>query len=85
MIQNPKLGMNVTYHDGHGKHEIGRIKSLCDDPAYVFVVYHCDDNWKEYFNYTAARTAVKDLTPGWFMRPPNYNEEEFKLDISRVL
>ncbi len=58
------IGEKVTYRS-FGKTEIGIVKSYCDDPEYVFVVYHCDNNWTRYFDYTAARTALSDLSPGW--------------------
>jgi hypothetical protein len=74
-----KPGHKVTYHN-HDKNENGIVKSLCDDLNYVFVVYHCDDKWDEYTNYTAARTPVNLLTKGWL----DDITEEFQLDISRV-
>lgn len=70
-------GDHVTFH-GYKKKEIGIVKSISDE-SHVFVVYHCDDNWHRYEEYTAARTKISDLTYGW------PGESEFKVDISRVL
>jgi hypothetical protein len=38
----------------------GRVKSL-SDKEHVFVVYHCNNDWDTYKNYTPARTNIKDL------------------------
>ena len=43
----------------------GVIKSFSDDPRYAFVVFKCNDDWKNYQNYTAQRTPIKYLKPGW--------------------
>ena len=59
-----KPGDKVTYNTRH-QLEKGVVKRLCDDPDYVFVVYHCNNDWSRYTDYTAARTAVTDLTEGW--------------------
>jgi transcriptional antiterminator len=58
-----KCGDKVTYVS-HNKKEKGIVKSFSDDD-YVFVVYHCDNNWEDYKNYTAARTRICDLILGW--------------------
>lgn len=60
------IGDKVTYHSV-GKTEKGIVKSTYDE-NHVFVVYHCDDNWEDYENYTAARTCIEDLTKGWDTR-----------------
>lgn len=56
------VGRWVTYTTGHGTTERGRIKSWND--TYIFVVYKCAGEWKDYQNYTAAATDPKDLTWG---------------------
>lgn len=56
-------GDKVTYHSV-GKTEKGIVKSISDE-NHVFVVYHCNNNWEDYENYTAARTCIEDLTKGW--------------------
>ena len=48
------VGRWVRYTPPVGNPEDGRIKSWND--KYVFVVYHCDGNWDEFMNYTAAAT-----------------------------
>ena len=58
-----KVGQKVTYHS-FDKDEQGIVKILSDD-YHVFVVYNCADNWDRYFDYTAARTRIADLTIGW--------------------
>lgn len=58
-----QVGEKVTYISHNGK-EKGVVKSLSDD-EHVFVVYHCDDEWNNYQNYTAARTRISDLVLGW--------------------
>lgn len=59
-----KPGQKVTYAPDYGKEEKGIVKSLSNE-NYAFVVYHCGGNWKDYENYTAARTRIKDLKEGW--------------------
>lgn len=41
--------------------ELGRVKSMCEDPDYAFVVYNYGGAFDDYRNYTAARTKVSDL------------------------
>ena len=57
------IGLKVTYKTKHKK-EHGIIKSV-SDKDHVFVVFNCDDNWDEYYNYTATRTRKSDLIFGW--------------------
>lgn len=56
-------GDKVMYHSFNEK-ECGVVKLIRGD-EYVFVVYHCDDKWDQYQNYTAAKTRIRDLTLGW--------------------
>jgi hypothetical protein len=58
-----KPGDKVTYRT-IGKIERGIVKSF-SDAEHVFVVYRCGGEWKRYSDYTAARTRIADLTPGW--------------------
>lgn len=58
-----KPGDKVT-HEWFGKIERGIIKSLSGSD-HAFVVYHCDENWDNYQNYTAERTQIKNLKLGW--------------------
>ncbi len=54
------IGREVKYKPKHiTALEQGRIKFFND--TWVFVVYHCDNDWDNYWNYTAAPTDPKDL------------------------
>ena len=67
-----KPGDKVTFVNEYKK-EQGLVKSLSDD-KHVFVVYHCDDEWDRYFDYTAARTKISDLVPGWIVEDREADE-----------
>ncbi|MGW8324120.1 MAG: hypothetical protein ACWGNI_00360 [Desulfobacterales bacterium] len=56
-------GQKVTYNS-FNKKDHGIVKSISDD-GYAFVVYYCDEEWERYFDYTASRTRIDDLTEGW--------------------
>ena len=59
------IGDKVTYITlAPYKKERGIVKGLSSE-GYVFVVYHCDDNWDRYFDYTGARTDMNNLKMGW--------------------
>ncbi len=45
--------------------ERGIVKSIAPDGD-VFVVYHCDNNWDRYRDYTAAKTRRGDLLMYWW-------------------
>lgn len=62
-----KNGDKVHYTAPHGAKENGIIKSISDDGdmKLAFVVYHCDDDWENYENYTGAATELDSLTIGW--------------------
>lgn len=65
-----KIGDRVHYIPFEGvdssKIENGIIKSILDT-EYCFVVYNCGGEWKNYMNYTAARTKTSQLRKGWFI------------------
>ena len=63
--KNFKVGDKVTYRPDYGQDEKGIIKSFAVDPQYAFVVYHCAEEWDRYWDYTAARTRLSELYPGW--------------------
>lgn len=68
MVKGIHIGQKVYYRPGYKKiheSENGIVKSFCDDPNYVFVVYHWNDELDNYRDYTAARTRVDDLFDGW--------------------
>ncbi len=52
-------GRYVIYIDGTGEENKGRIKSWND--IWIFVVYHCAEEWDNYMEYTAAATDPCDL------------------------
>ena len=56
-------GRKVTYKTPY-KEERGIVKSV-QSKKYTFVVYHCNNNWEDYENYTAQRTRTVDLVEGW--------------------
>ena len=39
--------------------QLGKIKSWND--KWIFVVWKCDNNWKQYYNYTGCATDPKEL------------------------
>lgn len=69
-----EVGDRVTYSTSYKK-EKGIVKSLCEDKDYAFVVYHCGDDWDNYFNYTGARTRIVDLVSGWCIDENIYYDE----------
>lgn len=61
-----KVGDKVHYVDPSITHiENGMIKSLCDNPDYLFVVYSCSEDWEHFYAYTAHRTPIANLKHGW--------------------
>ncbi len=52
-------GRWVEYIGNAGEREKGRIKSW--NQNWIFVVYHCDENWDAYENYTAQATPPAQL------------------------
>lgn len=66
-----KVGYKVRYQGPHlvgsKTYENGIVKEIPDSTEeYVRVVYHCDNNWDRYFDYTGALTAVRNLEVGWY-------------------
>jgi len=72
-----KIGQKVHYqpeHYGEAEWENGLIKEIPDfasdsEPTIEYkcvrVVYNCNDDWKNYKNYTSALTHIRDLKLGW--------------------
>jgi hypothetical protein len=60
---NIKIGQKVTYNSTYMTDK-GIVKTLSNDGC-VFVVYHCDNDWENYKDYTAAKTRIDDLEIGW--------------------
>ena len=57
-------GSKVTYLKGRTK-EHGIIKVFSPEGRHAFVVFHCNNDWENYKDYTGQMSAVKDLKPGW--------------------
>ena len=60
-----KKGDIVTYSPFSGNKQYGKVKSICDDPGFAFVVFSCNDDWDNYEQYTGQKTNIKNLTKGW--------------------
>ena len=64
-----KVGDKVRYqpeHYGEDRCENGIVKEVRDDVTdAVWVVYNCADQWDRYFDYTSAKTHLRDLKMGW--------------------
>lgn len=54
-----QVGEYVTYTDGVGDTERGRLKSFTDTTVYV--VFKCGDQWDNYQNYTGQGCSPADL------------------------
>ena len=76
-ITRLKVGDKVCFQPAHFQSddfENGIIKEIPDfalDPKSphgykcVRVVYHCNNNWDNYQNYTSALTHISSLSLGW--------------------
>jgi len=53
-LKQTDKGRWVKFKCGNFDEKIGRIKSWND--LHIFVVYHCDDDWENYADYTAEAT-----------------------------
>lgn len=60
MAKEIKAGDFVYYNYPHGGQSFGRVKRIDGDIA--FVVFHCNGDWADYKNYTAANCKVGLLT-----------------------
>lgn len=60
---NFKVGEDVHYI-GHNKKENGKIKEIDYGQQTAFVVYHCNDDWDNYRDYTGALTNLSQLKHG---------------------
>ena len=69
-IAELRIGDKVHYQPDHYKEEDrwenGIIKEIREEQTDgVWVVYNCAGNWKDYKNYTGARTKLQDLKLHW--------------------
>ena len=53
------IGRYVTYHPEKRPSELGRIKAMGNH--LVFVVFHCDNHWDRYRDYTAMAVLPTSL------------------------
>ena len=64
-----KVGDKVRYQPSHydeNKWENGIVKEIPTNATYyIRVVYHCNNEWKRYQDYTSAMTSLNDLKKGW--------------------
>lgn len=63
---NFEVGDKVTYVPDYGRSNKGIVKEIpehTDDS--VRVVYNCNDDWKNYKDYTSSLTNVRNLVKGW--------------------
>jgi len=78
-----KVGDKVTLVS-YNRNEHGIIKSI-PDYRYVFVVYNCGGDWDHYQDYTAARTELANLVPGWVGDAIDRNAERNMPAVEKVL
>ena len=58
-----KIGDWVVYYDGSKPPEVGKVKSFpTENRDNAFVVYHCDEEWDKFKDYTGACSDIKCLT-----------------------
>jgi hypothetical protein len=67
-----KIGDKVHYSPQRGEKENGIVKLIYTHIA--FVVYHCNNDWHNYADYTGQSTEVIDLKPGWIEQPQTIKE-----------
>jgi hypothetical protein len=65
-VKEIEIGMKVHYTSPHGSKENGIVKSINDSKTAAFVVYHCNNDWDSYYDYTGQHTKILDLTAGWY-------------------
>ncbi len=68
-IANLHIGQKVHYqpeHYGETRWENGIIKEIRQDTLdSVWVVYNCGGEWRNYKDYTSAKTNLRDLRLDW--------------------
>ena len=58
ILTDGDIGKWVEYRD-HDSIQKGRLKSF--NGSFAFVVFHCDDDWDNYRNYTGCACCLIDL------------------------
>lgn len=66
-----KVGQKVHYRPEHyspNEFENGIVKEIREGKTDgVWVVYHCNGEWDNFYEYTGALTNLRDLNFGWGM------------------
>lgn len=60
-LDQDMIGEWVTYVDGSGHEEKGRIKKLDNHKQVAWVVYKCNGDWDNYQKYTGQSTKYSDI------------------------
>lgn len=68
LLTKKDVGRWVEYNGAGGEIETGRIKSWGKE--FIFVVYHCNNEWDRFQDFTGQATKPKDL---------NFLKEEEKI------
>jgi hypothetical protein len=58
-LKKEDVGRWVLYEPAHRTSEKGKIKSW--NEHWIFVVYHCAGDWKNFQDYTGAATSPTEL------------------------
>lgn len=67
-LKDIKVGDRVYYQSPHSPkntYEKGIISGVEKSKAHVFVVFHCNEDWDNYKNYSSQLTDLKSLYHGW--------------------
>lgn len=68
-LKNMKKGQKVHYiprkNCDISEYKNGKVKSITNNGAGLFVVFHCAGEWDNYQDYTAALTPRECLKEGW--------------------
>ena len=79
MIDITKLNIGDKVHykaHENAKEENGIVKAISyHNDKEVWVVYHCNDDWDNFANYTSALTPIDKLNLGW-----SHEIEQAKID-----
>lgn len=66
-----KEGDFVHHHPIVGPIENGRIKAFSPSGEIAWVIYHCNNDWNNYMDYTGQDTRVDSLELGWIDKDGN--------------
>jgi len=69
-----KIGDKVTYKNNFCPVEHGIVKETVNSDGDIKVVYKCNNDWKNWMNYTGELTSKRHLTKGW-------NRKTIKLNL----